>query len=482
MKKATTIFITGMILMTMLICSTYAAADDTPYVNASSWAVPELDQASIYGFIAGSISEDMKKSVSREEMAELAVRLYEKYTGQKAAAADYDTFRDTKNPEVLKAYELDIVQGTDRFWRLFSPEATATREQVAVMLYRTINAMYPDATIYTNGEEQFSDQEDISDWAVEAVDFMSSNGLIKGRDGRIYPGETCSREMAVIMALRIYEKYKVNNDEYLQEDQAEVGYKQLLINDILISSDNYSSVEKGDKSYILIAADKFKYAFKQPNSGYYTYPEVNIFGSSISITWNSTNGKAAHVEMQANNTEALLNDIKVDMGVAPYSKYGKMFIPIDFLITERRMVAEERDKNGILYIQYDEDFPKESLIGSWSDSNHNILENIDVITEGTLEPTAFSTGYRFNADGTYSHSMASILKDVNDTLILEKGQYRISGNTILCYDVTETVYKGYPLALQHADKARDTSQYLFIYNYEPQNRKIEIGGFWLNKF
>jgi hypothetical protein len=145
------------------------------------------------------------------------------------------------------------------------------------------------------------------------------------------------------------------------------------------------------------------------------------------------------------------------------------------------MVTEESNKDGILYIQYTEDFSKDALIGGWSDSNHNILENIDAITEGTLEPTAFSTGYRFNTDGTYSHSMASILKDGNDTLILENGRYRISGNTILCYDVTETVYKGYPLELQHADKARDTNQYLFIYNYEPQNRKIEIGGFWLNR-
>ncbi len=481
MKKSIAVFITCMILITVLNCSTYVAADDTSYANVSSWAVPELDKASEDGFITSSIAEDMKKPVSREEMAELAVRLYEKYTGEKAATADYDTFRDTKNPEVLKAYKLDIVEGTDRFWRHFSPTATATREQVAVMLYRTINAMYPDATIYTYEKEQFSDQEDISDWAAEAVGFMSSNEFIKGGDGRINPGETCSREMAAIMVLRIYDKYHKNNDVYTPEDQGAVDYTQLLINDILISSDNYSSVKKGGKTYLLIAADKFKYAFKQPDSGYYTYPEVNIMGSSISITWNSTNGKATHVEMQANNNEALLNDIKVDMVVAPYSKYGKMFIPIDFLIAERRMFTEAGNKDGVLYIQYTEDFPESALIGSWSDSNHNILENIDAITEGTLEPTAFSTGYRFNADGTYSHSMASILKDGNDTLILEKGRYRISGNTILCYDVTETVYKGYPLELQHADKARDTSQYLFIYNYEPRNRKIEIGGFWLNR-
>jgi len=467
--------------MTVMICSTYAAADNSPYDNASSWAVPELDEASKYGFITESISEDMKKPVTREEMAELAVRLYEKYSGEKVAAADIDTFRDTENPEVLKAYNLDIVEGTDRFWKHFSPAATATREQVAVMLYRTINAMYPDAAIDKYEKAEFSDKGNISGWAAEAIGFMSSNGFIKGEGGRIYPGETCSREMAVIIVLRIFEKYYQGNNEYLPGDQGKSDYEQLLVNDILINSDNYSSVEKEGKSYLLIAADKFKYAFKQPDSGYYTYPEVSVIGSSISITWSSKGGKTIHVEMQEDNSEALLNDVKVDMIVAPYSKYGKMFLPIDFLIAERRMVTEVSSDGSTLYIQYSEDFSEADLVGSWSDSSLNILENIDSITEGTLEPTAFTTGYRFNNDGTYSHSMASILKDGNDTLILENGKYRITGNTILCYDITETVYKGYPLELQYADKTRDIPQYLFIYNYEPQNGRIEIGGFWLNR-
>lgn len=481
--------IIGMIFAAALICGTYAEAEVVPYADASSWAVPELERASEYGFITDKVSEDMSKPIRREELAELVVRLYEKYTGEKAAAADADTFRDTKNPEVLKAYKLGIVEGTDSFWRLFSPGASATREQVAVMLHRTIKAMYPEADIDIGGAAAFSDEADISGWASEAVSFMSSNEFIKGGDGRIYPGETCSREMAVIITMRVYEKYSPGNNEHIQEDQETGGAESgvslnlelLVINDTIINGGGYHIIEKGGKPYILIAEDKFKYAFKQPDAGYYTYPEVSIIGSSISITWNNENGIAMHVEMQENRSEALLNGAMIDMGVAPYSQYGIMYIPIDFLLAERQMDIEAGIEGDILYIQYSKDFSKDALTGTWSDSGLDMFENLDKITAGSFEAVAFSTGYRFNSDGTYSHCMASILEDSNDTLILEEGQYRISGNTILCYDITETVYKGHPFELQYADKKQEIPQYLFIYNYEPGTERIELGGFWLKK-
>jgi len=481
--------IIGMIFSAVLLCGTYAEAGAVPYADASSWAVPELERASEYGFITDKVSEELSKPISREELAELAVRLYEKYTGQKADAADADTFRDTKNPEVLKAYKLDIVEGTDSFWRLFSPGASATREQVAVMLYRTIKAMYPEADMNTEGAAVFSDEAHISGWAREALSFMGSNEFIKGGDGRIYPGETCSREMAVIITMRIYEKYSPGNNDNIQEEPETGGEEGgvylnpelLVINDTIINGGSYHIIGKGGKHYILIAEDKFQYAFKQPDAGYYTYPEVSIIGSSISITWNNENGVAMHIEMQENRSEALLNGATVDMGTAPYSQYGKMYIPIDLLLAEMQMDTEAGIEGDILYIQYIKDFSKEALVGTWSDSSIDMFKNLDKITAGSFEAAAFSTGYRFDSDGTYSHCMASILGDSDDTLILEEGRYRISGNTILCYDITETVYKGHPFVLQHAGKKQEIPQYLFIYNYEPGAERIELGGFWLKK-
>jgi hypothetical protein len=80
----------------------------------------------------------MSGSITREEFAEVAVKLYELYTGKKAEPAPSSTFTDTTNSEILKAYQLGIVSGIGN--NIFAPKATSTREQaviVAVRVYET---------------------------------------------------------------------------------------------------------------------------------------------------------------------------------------------------------------------------------------------------------------------------------------------------------------------------------------------------------
>lgn len=488
MKKSISLIIIFIILAASLICSAYAESDAIPYIDASPWAVPELERASEYGFITDKIRDKMNTSITREELAELAVLLYEKFTGTKAVSADISTFVDTLNPEVFKAHNLSIVNGTDTYRKLFSPENFATREQVAVMLYRTVKSMIPGADLSIAGAGAFSDENDISSWAFEPVKFMSKYEFMKGGDGRINPQGTCTREMAVLITARIYEEYysgsndiTVDNDETEGTDNNESFYlEQVVVNDIEIYGDNYQIKEKGGNDYILIAADKFKYAFKQPNAGYYTYPEVNIIGSSISVIWSNEDGIVMQVDMQEGSNEASLNGIKVDIGIAPYSQNGKMFIPINFFIAAREMDLELSSEGNILYIQYMKDFIKDILVGTWSDTDIDLFARFKEITTGVMPAASFATTYMFNADDTYGMSMVSSGGN-NDTFIMQEGKYRIMGNTILCYDIVETVYKGNPFVLQYEDKMLEIPQYLFIYNYEPKTGKIEIGGFWLNK-
>jgi hypothetical protein len=111
------------------------------YQGASQWAVPELDKAVEYGLITDRIRNQMNAPITREEFAEIAVKLYEEGTGDVVEASSTGVFTDTSNPEIIKAYDLGIVSGTDEVRRLFSPHALITREQVATMMYRTIQAM-----------------------------------------------------------------------------------------------------------------------------------------------------------------------------------------------------------------------------------------------------------------------------------------------------------------------------------------------------
>lgn len=198
--------------------SNIASTKVEAYSDASNWAKPELDKAADYGLIPESLKgADMKKPITREEFAEVAIKLYEKTTGFTPYTTVANPFTDTKNPEILKAYQIGITAGTSA--TTFDPNKLINREQVASMLSRAIRVMVPTADFSTNGAPTFKDEKHISIWALEHVKYMSKIGIIKGTDGNFMPKAITSsqiaegyanttREQAIAMGVRTLEKYK----------------------------------------------------------------------------------------------------------------------------------------------------------------------------------------------------------------------------------------------------------------------------------
>ncbi|SCG83974.1 S-layer domain protein [Proteiniborus sp. DW1] len=198
--------------------SNIASTKVESYSNASNWAKSELDKADDYGLIPSSLKgADMTKPITREEFAELAVKLYEKTTGKTIEPASPNPFTDTTNPEILKAYKVGITAGTSA--TTFSPKVLISREQLATMLSRGIRAMVPDADFSIDGAPTFNDEKDIAAYALEHVKFMSKNGIIQGSNGNFMPKAItqtqiaqgyaqATREQAIAMGVRSYEKFK----------------------------------------------------------------------------------------------------------------------------------------------------------------------------------------------------------------------------------------------------------------------------------
>lgn len=176
------------------------------YKGASDWAKEGLDKAIGYGFITDKIKDNMSGYITREEFAEVAVKLYELYTGKQAEAAPSSTFIDTINPEILKAYHLGIVNGISN--NEFAPKVLINREQMAAMLYRAVTAIKPDANMSIEGAPVFSDENEIASYFVDNVKFMAKNNFINGTgNNKFAPKATSTREQAVIVAVRVYEIY-----------------------------------------------------------------------------------------------------------------------------------------------------------------------------------------------------------------------------------------------------------------------------------
>jgi len=175
------------------------------YQGASSWAVAELDKAQNYGFITDRIKSNMSGKVTREEFAEIAVKLYEKYTGETATAGNA-SFSDTTNQEILKAANLGLVQGIGN--GKYGPNQLVTREQMATILQRALQVMNPSEDFSNTAANPFGDDAAIKNWAKTGVYYCAKSGIVTGVGNNMYnPEGNATREMAVIVCTRAYEIY-----------------------------------------------------------------------------------------------------------------------------------------------------------------------------------------------------------------------------------------------------------------------------------
>ncbi len=183
------------------------AANDAAYMGASSWAAAELDKAAEYGLITQRIKNNMSAKVTREEFAEIALKLYEKYTG-KSALQGNTRFSDTSNPEILKAANLGLVTGVGD--NRYAPAELVTREQMATILFRAMKVINPVGNYQTQGAAVFADNDKVESWARDAVYYcykvqiVKGVGKINGAD-RFDPDGNATREQAVLVSLRAYE-------------------------------------------------------------------------------------------------------------------------------------------------------------------------------------------------------------------------------------------------------------------------------------
>ena len=202
--------------------ATYAWAD------ASVWATPELEKAEKLGLIPDSLyGTDFTQPITRAEFAAVSVKTYELMANTAALPAVNNPFVDTKDVEVLKAYNTGITTGVSA--TEFAPDALLNREQAATMLTRVFKrATMKGWTIETDAEFElnynkptiFADDGKISDWAKDSVYFMVANEIINGVGNNKFAPQnttteeeaTCyanaTREQALIIATRMVENLK----------------------------------------------------------------------------------------------------------------------------------------------------------------------------------------------------------------------------------------------------------------------------------
>ena len=189
----------------------------------SDWALGEIGKAEELGLIPDVLQgADLSKPITRAEFAAVAVKTYEALSGTAAIPIVNNPFTDTKDVEVLKAYNVGAVNGTSA--TTFEPDALLNREQAAAMLTRVFKRItLAGWTLSTDSQfsltytmpDKFADDDNISGWAKDSVYFMVANEIIKGVGSNNFAPKNitdkqssdgyanATREQALIIAVRM---------------------------------------------------------------------------------------------------------------------------------------------------------------------------------------------------------------------------------------------------------------------------------------
>lgn len=120
-------------------------------------------------------------------------RLYERSYG---SITGNTTFSDVDKEAyyadyVAWAHENGIIEGIGG--NSFAPEAQVSHEQMAVIMFRFANFLGKAPQVSGTADITYSDKADISDWAMDSVQYCQMADIITGNSGRFEPKSDATR-------------------------------------------------------------------------------------------------------------------------------------------------------------------------------------------------------------------------------------------------------------------------------------------------
>ncbi|MCL2003918.1 MAG: S-layer homology domain-containing protein [Oscillospiraceae bacterium] len=171
---------------------------------AAGWAHTHINDAYAKGFLPEELQAAYTQNITRGEFVRLAMswlRYETKMTDDELVAAyakpgNLDrAFSDTDDPIILAAAWLDITAGVGG--GVFGIDGTFDRQQAAVMLVKVHNILGIETDDPSPAD--FGDMDEAAGWAMDAIHFVGSNGIMNGSGGNFMPEGTFTREQSIIV-------------------------------------------------------------------------------------------------------------------------------------------------------------------------------------------------------------------------------------------------------------------------------------------
>ena len=291
MKKTVPLLLT--LCMGMQPLTALANSGGYPLPAASEWAQEYIDKAEKSG-----VTEDFNrlwhKAVTRREFCQLA------YNALAANGEVFEkptkSFTDTDDEKILALAQKGIIIG-GKSDDVFAPGDSLTREEAAVILKRICVHLGLAATeMYFN----FDDADDISPWAMEAVQTVCNIGVMNGvGDGLFDPKGSYTAEQAVTL-MRIFKNIKAGSDTFadklneLMPDDKNYMFSPLSVKMALALAANGAEGETQSEMLAALGIDNLDTFNEHSKELIKTYSEHDVLKLSIanSIWLNESNSKS----------------------------------------------------------------------------------------------------------------------------------------------------------------------------------------------
>ncbi len=177
--------------------------DDLATVPWAEEAIEELCAAGIANGV-GNNKFNPDGNITREEFVKLIALSFNLPTEETKNTFSDVTPDDWFYEPVMNAYALGIVRGVD--FDIFGTGTNITREQLCTVIYRAMLTLDVSVEVDTM-QTDIADRDDISDYALNAVEAMYRAGVVSGMgDGRFAPVAYATRAQAAKIIYEVRER------------------------------------------------------------------------------------------------------------------------------------------------------------------------------------------------------------------------------------------------------------------------------------
>lgn len=192
----------AILLMGILCVAAAIPAFAEVKTNAAFWAVSSMEYAYENGIVTETELQKATSPMSRKEFCGVVMGFLESVTGIERKATIATPFSDCDDPIVIAAYEAGVIGGVEP--GKFAPDHTLTREQMAIMIARTLKVCNLDLTEDAK-KNPFTDTKTLYESSNRYIDQLYGAEIVNGYDDGTYgPFRKMTVQEAVISFVRAH--------------------------------------------------------------------------------------------------------------------------------------------------------------------------------------------------------------------------------------------------------------------------------------